>query len=62
MQDLGTILIRNLIHGTFEGCAPSGECPRCDVVLQKLLVHNIDDSWNQSLDVLAARNERLDVI
>lgn len=61
MQNLRAVLVGDFIEGALEGGTPCGEGAGCDVVLEELLVDDIDDGGDQSLDVFRSGDEGFNV-
>jgi len=61
MENLWTLLIRNIIQRASKTRASCLECTCSDIVLQELFVHDVDDGRDQGFDVLGVGNERVDI-
>jgi hypothetical protein len=52
VEDLGTVLVRLLVYRALEARAPGRKGPRCDIIPEELLVHDVHDSGDECLDIL----------
>lgn len=60
--NLSTVFRRPALNWTLISAIPCGKDTGCDVVLEKLLVHYVDNSRDNCFDVLLSRYQSLDVI
>lgn len=61
VQDLRRVLVEVHVDGAFVGRGPRLERARGDVVLEQLLVDDVDERWDQCLDVLLPGDQGFDV-
>lgn len=61
MENLGALLVRLRVHGSLKRGTPGLEGARCYVILEQLPVNDVDDCWDERLDIFAAGFERLNV-
>lgn len=61
MENLWTLLIRNIIQRASKTRAPSLEGSSRDIILEELFVHNVDDRRNEGFDVFGVGNKSVDI-
>ena len=61
MENLWTLLIRNIIQRASKTRASCLECTCSDIVLQELFVHDVDDGRDQGFDVLGVGNKSVHI-
>lgn len=61
VPNLRTIFINMLIDRSLITCAPCRKGTSCDVVLEQLLVHDVDYSGDELLDIFGAADQGFDI-